>query len=222
MNPLFLATLICWILSVGVHEFAHALAAYLGGDKSAQTREYLKFNLFSYVDPVTTLLLPALFLAMGGIPLPGGAVRLNTAVLTRKWQSIVSAAGPASNLLLFFIIAIVLNPSLGLVDLSQPDQPTWVRLLCAMCVLEIFSVIINLIPIPPLDGFGIIAPWLPPELQQQARSMGLIGIFVLFFVIFRSQAVVQPMFDFMHRAIDMMGLPVPTVWDNFRLALEWN
>ena len=93
-NPFFIAVMICWILSVCVHEFAHALVAYLGGDKSVVAKGYLHFNIFAYIHPVTSILLPALFLFMGGVPLPGGAVYIDDRALrSPAWRSAVSAAG---------------------------------------------------------------------------------------------------------------------------------
>ena len=72
ITPLLGAVLICWIFSVCVHEFSHAIVAYWGGDTSVRQRGYLSFNPFCYIHPVTSILLPCVFLLMGGVPLPGG------------------------------------------------------------------------------------------------------------------------------------------------------
>jgi Zn-dependent protease len=108
LTPLFLAILICWIFSVCVHEFAHALVAYIGGDRSVVEKGYLHFNPFKYIDPVGSLLIPAAFLLMGGLPLPGGAVSINRSALRSKhWDALVSAAGPVSNFILFLLFCIL-------------------------------------------------------------------------------------------------------------------
>lgn len=221
-NPAFVGIIICWILSVGVHEFAHALAAYAGGDRSDLTKQYLKFNIFDYVHPVTTFLVPALWLALGGIPLPGGAVYLNTQVLSKEWQSIVSFAGPLSNFILFLILALVIHPSLGLVDLYAPNPPVWVLVVSAMVVLELFSVLINLVPIPPLDGFGIIEPWMTHESRQQARAMGWFPVIIFFLVIMRLDFVSSRFFSTMANLISAVGLPVDVIFKNFNVAMGFD
>ena len=66
------AVFIAWIMSVVLHELAHGIVAYLGGDYTIRERGGLTLNPIQYIDPVMSLLLPAVFLLMGGIPLPGG------------------------------------------------------------------------------------------------------------------------------------------------------
>jgi Zn-dependent protease len=94
-----------WIFSVCLHEFSHAIAAYKGGDVTVRDKGYLTFNPLRYTHPVTSLVLPLIVLAIGGIGLPGGAVFINRALLrSRAWDTWVSLAGPASNLVLILII----------------------------------------------------------------------------------------------------------------------
>jgi len=219
LSPLFGAVLICWIFSVCVHEFAHALVAYIGGDRSVRDKGYLSFNFFAYVHPVTSLLIPALFLAMGGLPLPGGAVQIDTRALRSKhWSALVSAAGPVSNFILFLILALLVHPRTGLIDPSRDDQPQWAMLLGAMCVLELWSVLFNLIPIPPLDGFGIIEPYLTAENQMKARSMGWGSLFVLFFI-FSYKPVIHGFMDVCAAIMNWFGLPFETTWRFYNYAL---
>src|SRR5881394_2617306 len=101
-NTLFWAVFIGWVLSVVLHEFAHGLVAYLGGDYTIRERGGLTLNPLQYVDPVMSIFLPMVFLALGGIPLPGGATYVRTDLLrSRLWATAVAAAGPLMNLLLF-------------------------------------------------------------------------------------------------------------------------
>jgi Zn-dependent protease len=220
ISSLFLAVLICWIFSVCVHEFAHAVVAYLGGDRSVVERGYLHFNIFAFVNPVTSLLMPALFLFMGGLPLPGGAVYIDEHSLRSPvWRSLVAAAGPASNFVLFLILAALVHPSTGLVDLTSFKQPTWVMLLGAMTVLELFSVLFNLIPVPPLDGYGIIEPYLPPDVREKARSMGWVGLFVLFFAFFQFPGLMARFQDLIDAIMRLFGLPFESTWRFYNVAL---
>src|SRR5574342_312394 len=106
----FLVVLVGWIFSLCLHEFSHALVAYLGGDYTVRDKGYLTFNPLKYTHPVYSLLMPLLFLLMGGIGLPGGAVYIETWRLrSPNWRTAVSLAGPSSNLLLALILGLVLR-----------------------------------------------------------------------------------------------------------------
>lgn len=219
LTPLFAAVLICWIFSVCVHEFAHALVAYLGGDKSVKEKGYLHFNIFAFVHPVTSLLLPAIFLMMGGVPLPGGAVYINRMALrNRHWSALVSAAGPASNFILFLILAAIVHPRTGIVDPNVFHQPMWIMLLCAMTVLQLFSVFFNLIPIPPLDGYGMIEPYLTPGARARANALGWTGLVILF-VSLSFEPIRRFFMDTIATTLDNFGIPFENSWRYYNFAL---
>src|ERR671923_1324225 len=113
----FLIVLVGWIFSLCLHEFSHALVAYYGGDHTVREKGYLTFNPLKYTHPVFSIVLPLLFLVMGGIGLPGGAVYIERwRIRNRFVLSLMSLAGPLSNLL----VAIVL----GLVLRFLPSMPT--------------------------------------------------------------------------------------------------
>jgi Zn-dependent protease len=171
-EPALWAVIIAWIMSVVLHEFAHGLVAYWGGDYTIRERGGLTLNPLQYVDPLMSVVLPIVFLLMGGIPLPGGATYVRRDLLrNHAWESAVSAAGPLMNLLLFGLFAIPLLPSVGWVDPYHPMEWTTVqKFVGAMCFLQLLSVILNLIPVPPLDGFGIIAPFLPPDVRLKLST----------------------------------------------------
>jgi Zn-dependent protease len=185
-NPLLWAVIIAWVLTVTLHELAHGIVAHLGGDYTIRERGGLTLNPLQYVDPVMSILLPVLFLLLGGIPLPGGATYVRRDLLrSRRWDSAVSAAGPAANLILFFILLIPIHPAVGWIDPEAPvNQWTTAQLfVAAMAFLQLFAVVLNLVPIPPLDGFGIIGPYLDPELRAKLTTppqstMLFIGFFV--------------------------------------------
>ena len=220
LSPLFGAVLICWIFSVCIHEFAHALVAYWGGDRSVRSSGYLSFNIFAFVHPVTSLLIPALFLILGGLPLPGGAVRIDVGALrNRHWLALVSAAGPVSNFILFLMLAALVHPATGIVDPTVFNQPMWVTLLGAMTVLQLFAVFFNLIPIPPLDGFGIIEPYLPAEIRNKAAALGWGGLFVLFFLFFQVDPLLDGFMDLLDVVLRWFGLPFESTWRYFNIAL---
>src|SRR5882757_5945491 len=110
-TPLFWAVFIGWVLTVVLHEFAHGIVAYWGGDYTIRERGGLTLNPLQYIDPVFSLLMPVLFLLMGGVPLPGGVTYIHRELLRNKWwESAVALAGPAMNFLLFLLLALPFHP----------------------------------------------------------------------------------------------------------------
>jgi Zn-dependent protease len=89
-----------------------------------------------------------------------------------------------------------------------------------MAVLQIFAVLINLIPMPPLDGFGIIEPYLDYETRMKMRqpAVAYIGLFILFFVVFRIDAVSDLFFKAMIGITDAVGLDREMLYGNYNLA----
>ena len=178
----FLLVIGGWILSLTLHEFGHALVAYWGGDHSVRDKGYLTMNPLKYTHPFLSIGLPLLFLAMGGIGLPGGAVYIETRNLRSKyWSSAVSIAGPTANLLCLIVFSAPFwTGYVTFPDIIETEES--LRLWSAvafLCWLQVTAILFNLIPIPPLDGFGVLEPFLPPEFAHRMRSMGSIGLFLV-------------------------------------------
>ncbi|WP_133909106.1 site-2 protease family protein [Actinophytocola oryzae] len=176
---IFLMVLAGWGVSLCLHEFGHAFVAYRGGDREVYFKGYLTLDPRKYTDPVFSLIFPLLILAVGGIPLPGGAVFINHHSLRNKrTESMVSLAGPFFNLLLGILLMIV-------VSLLQPTF--WLASgLSYLALLQIFAFVLNILPIPGLDGWGAIEPWLSPEAQRfgaKARPWAPLILFVAIFAI---------------------------------------
>src|SRR4051812_39375466 len=96
----FLLVMAGWGGTLCLHEFGHAIVAYRGGDREVYFKGYLTLDPRRYTDPVLSLVVPLVFLVIGGIPLPGGAVWINHyALKSKRVESLVSLAGPLSNLL---------------------------------------------------------------------------------------------------------------------------
>ena len=167
----FVAT--AWVISLCLHEFAHALVAYRNGDESVRYRGYLTLDPLKYTHPVFSIVLPLVFVLLGGIGLPGGAVFINQAALrTRGARSRVSAAGPATNL----IIAILLGAAFAL---REGPSPFWAAV-AFLIFLQVTAVVLNLLPVPGLDGFGIIEPWLPTAWLARTARVAPFAILILF------------------------------------------
>ena len=188
-NTLFLAVLVGWIMSVILHEFAHGIVAYWGGDYTIKERGGLTLNPFQYVDPLFSILLPVLFFFMGGVPLPGGVTYVRHDLLrNRAWDTAVSLAGPAMNILIFLGCVIPLHPKFGWLNpLESADWTQAQLLLGAMAVLQMLATVLNLCPVPPLDGFQAISPWLPVHIREKFSTPPWnIGLMIVFFALIMS------------------------------------
>ncbi len=165
-----------WIISLSLHEFGHALAAFIGGDKTVADKGYLTLNPLKYTHPVLSIVFPIIFLLLGGIPLPGGAVYINRSFLKNKWwQSFVSAAGPMGTVLSAVIFAL---PFLLYRGHFVVGYNFWAGL-ALLLFLQIVALFLNLLPIPGLDGFGILEPFLAPEILRLAYSVRRYTLFLL-------------------------------------------
>jgi len=168
-----------WLLSLIFHEFAHAWVAWKGGDHSVAAKGYLSLDPRKYTDPLTSLGIPILLVLAGGIGLPGGAVWINRAALRSKTTaSLVSLAGPAVNLV--FGAVCLLPISFGYVDVAP--QPVLAGGLALLGFLQVTAFVLNMLPIPGLDGFGAIEPYLSNNLLVAllpVRRYGLMAVFLL-------------------------------------------
>ena len=176
----FTIVLVGWIFSLCLHEFSHALVAYRGGDYTVREKGYLSFNPLKYTHPIYSLVLPLIFLLLGGIGLPGGAVYIETwRIRERKWLSLMSLAGPTANLLVAIILGIILR--------LAPVTPTGIwPALSFLLVLQISAVLFNLIPLPPFDGYNALDPYLPFNIREtvnQFRGAAIWIILLLFWYV---------------------------------------
>jgi Zn-dependent protease len=165
-----------WGIALCLHEFGHALTAYRGGDHSVRAKGYLTLDIRRYTDPVMSLLLPLGMLALGGIPLPGGAVWINrNALPSRSIASAVSLAGPLTNLALGAALAAAV---------STGQLPDGLRTgLSYLALVQVLAFVLNILPVPGLDGFGVVAPYLPAQARRYADTLGLYATLALFLVI---------------------------------------
>ncbi|MFC3891719.1 site-2 protease family protein [Lentzea rhizosphaerae] len=148
-----------WAVTLCLHEFGHAAVAYKGGDFSVRDKGYLTLDIRRYTDPVLSIVLPLVLLAFGGIPLPGGAVWINHhALRSKKIESLVSLAGPVTNLVIGVILA-------GAVALFSPPAAL-AYAISYLALLQVFAFVLNILPIPGLDGWGVLEPFMSYQAQQ--------------------------------------------------------
>ena len=169
----FIFVLVGWIFSLCLHEFAHAAVAFWGGDTSVREKGYLTFNPLRYVDPIASLFIPLVFLLLGGIGLPGGAVYIDARRLRSKWWACaVALAGPAANLAIAGLLVLALSNSALARSAAAPP-------LAFLALLQVTALILNLLPVPPLDGYRAVAPFLPQNVQATFERWGSVPLFVL-------------------------------------------
>ena len=192
------------VLATCLHEFGHAIVAYWGGDKTVKSKGYLTLNPLKYTDVSTSLVLPIVFLFMGGFALPGGAVYINTHLLRgRFWKSAVSAAGPGMTALTALVLSIPFWP-----DLSAYYSESWLwPALAFLAQIEVAVLILNLLPIPALDGYGILEPWLPEKMQQQLRGVKKYGFLFLLAMFWTSPALSGWFWGVSLAIADWLGIP---------------
>jgi len=196
---MFLFVVVGWVLSLALHEFGHAMVAYVGGDRSVAAKGYLTLDVRKYVDLNMSILFPILILVIGGIGLPGGAVWINTgAIRSPMMRSLMSAAGPAASGMCALLC--LLPVQLGLV------QSEYLVLgLSFLGWIQIIAMVFNLLPIPGLDGFGIIEPHLSQQTLQSIRPLRQYGILLVFGAIFFVAPVRDAFFDFTNTVTELIG-----------------
>ncbi|MDR1828161.1 MAG: site-2 protease family protein [Methylobacteriaceae bacterium] len=151
-----------WLVSLCLHEFGHAYAAWRSGDRAITQMGYLSFDLMKYIQPQFSLLMPVVILVLGGFGMPGGAVYVNTSMIRNPRQrSAVSAAGPVATLM--FLVFMMVPMWLGLDNYVGSDLfwGSWNYL----ARIEVTALIFNLLPVPGLDGYGIIEPFMSYDTQ---------------------------------------------------------
>ncbi len=184
-----IVAIIALIMSIVLHEMAHGLAANALGDPTARLQGRLSPNPLVHIDPLGSVIIPAILVFSGaGLlfgwakPVPYNPYNLNN----QKWgEALVSVAGPAMNILLALIFAMLIR-SAGTLGLND----TFTSLATYIVYMNILLACFNLIPFPPLDGSKILPAILPFSLQLKyqnfSRSMERYGFFatILFIFIF--------------------------------------
>lgn len=173
------------MFSVIIHECAHGWMAERCGDDTARVMGRITLNPLPHIDIVGTIILPIICLLTSPFvfgyakPVPVNPYRFNH---PRRDTMLVSFSGPASNLLLAFICSLILKTIVLLPVFSVELKVVAIQLLSFAILVNLFLAIINLIPIPPLDGSGIVSSLLPADMAhayEKIRPYGFVILIVL-------------------------------------------
>jgi Zn-dependent protease len=190
-----------WIVSLCLHEFAHAYAALRAGDRSVEAAGYLTLNPLRYAHPVLSIVLPLLFIVQGGIGLPGGAVYLHRhAFRSKAAHSAAAAAGPAANVVFAVVLLAVARSH------TDGEHARFWAGLAFLGLLQVTAAVLNLLPIPGLDGYAIIEPYLDSDtvrMGEKIKPWGLIGVILLLQI----DRLNRWFFDLVYWLYDFSGTP---------------
>lgn len=173
-----------FLVSIAVHEFAHAFVASRLGDNTAKNQGRLTLNPVKHADLVGTIIMPLASFASGfaligwAKPVPVDRSRFKNQF---KDDALVSFAGPLSNFILaivFFICFLIL------INSSLANQEYIVNIFWYGVFFNIFLFAFNLIPIPPLDGSHILFDLFPNRFTASIMKLGLYGSLILLFLIY--------------------------------------
>lgn len=205
-----------WILSVVIHEFGHAVVAYKAGDTTVVGKGYLTLDPLKYTDLGVTLLLPLVALAMGGIGFPGAAVYLRPDLMRSKLgRSLASLAGPVMTGVVLALLAL---------GLRLPPPAAAPALYCALALLAFLqatALILNLLPVPGLDGYGVLRPFMPRSVQRGMRPMEGLSMLLLLAALFFIPGVSGLLFSTAFAITDALGVPQGAVAAGFGLFQFW-
>jgi len=195
----FTISIIPVLLAITVHEAAHGYAAKHFGDKTAYFLGRITLNPIKHIDPIGTVVIPGMLLLLSAPflfgwakPVPVNFSNLNNPKKDMMW---VALAGPASNLLMAIIWAIIL----GLFKSSGASYALFVIGMAQVGIMiNLVLMLLNLLPIPPLDGGRMAVSLLPSPWSYKLASIERFGMFILIFLIVSGllSAILLPLLRF--------------------------
>jgi Zn-dependent protease len=172
------------IVAITFHEAAHGYVALHFGDSTAKDEGRVTLNPLKHIDPFGTVLLPAILYFTAGflfgyakpVPVKFGNLR------NPRWDMIwVAIAGPAMNITLAVISAILLRIAL---TQGQTSESPFVQVLMSSVYLNAILAVFNMLPLPPLDGSKVLAPFLPIQLARPYLALERFGMVILLLLVF--------------------------------------
>lgn len=175
------------IFAITLHEAAHGWMAEKLGDKTARMLGRVTLNPIKHIDPIGTILVPGLLLFFGGFlfgwakAVPVTMQNLRNPRVDMAW---VALAGPTANLIMAVLWALVLKAGYMLLASSPEIGQFMIYSGIAGVSINIILLVLNLLPIPPLDGSRILSAFLPRKLAWQYNKLEPYGLFILLGLLF--------------------------------------
>ena len=175
------------LLAVSLHEAAHAWMADKKGDPTSRLMGRLTFNPIKHIDPIGTIVVPTLMIVLTGFafgwakPVPVDARNLKNPKKDMMW---VALAGPASNFIMAIIWAIFLHVSVMFVDSRSAVSLFLLLVPVAGITINVILGVLNLLPIPPLDGGRILTGLLSPQVSEKYSKIEPYGFFIIIALMF--------------------------------------
>ena len=179
------------IIAITFHEAAHGYVALHFGDSTAKDEGRVTLNPLKHIDPFGTILLPAVLFFTAGflfgyakpVPVKFGQLR------NPRWDMIwVAIAGPAMNILLAIVSAILLRIAL---TQGLSEESAFIQVLVSSVQLNAILAVFNMLPMPPLDGSKVVAPFLPISLARPYLALEGFGMIILLLLIFVAPMLAQ-------------------------------
>ena len=175
------------LFAITLHEVAHGWVASRFGDSTAKMMGRLSINPIRHIDPIGTVVVPIATLLLGGVifgwakPVP---VNWNNLEHPRRDMAIVALAGPFANLLMALFWACIAFAFKSAVNLQTTSAFSDIRVFMFLTasfgiMINVVLMVLNLLPIPPLDGSRVIASLLTPRAAQNYERIGAYGIWIL-------------------------------------------
>lgn len=202
---------VIFLLSLTVHECAHAWAAEKSGDSTGRYLGRVTLNPIPHIDVFGTIIFPLIAITTGGWmfgwakPVPFNSMNLRN----RKWgEIIIASAGPISNLMLVAIFLVLFriffrNPLISPDALGEMAQPIAMMLGIGMS-LNIILAVFNLIPVPPLDGSHVLRNLLPDSLAEKYEQIPAWAGFIVLFLLVRigfTSLLTTPIFNLVEKIL---------------------
>lgn len=205
VNPQqFVSIILAFVISITIHEFAHAYAATLLGDPTPRDQGRVTLNPIAHLDPIGFLFL--IFIALTGFGLGWGKpVAFNPYRIrwSKRGVALVAAAGPISNVILALFLAVPRRVFTTGFHNLPPNAQTFVT---TLITLNLALAAFNLVPLPPLDGLKILTGILPDFWYPVLAPLDRYGFMILFAIIFFQPRIIlnisAPVYEVLTRLIE--------------------
>ncbi len=193
---------VCLLLSLSVHEAAHAAISNYCGDPSARLMGRVSLNPLAHIDPIGTVLMPMLmiftqvpFLFGWAKPVPFNPRNLKD---QRRDPALIALAGPTSNLLLAFLVVFIARVLALFVETGAITALPYLAVvfIIKMILINLVLAAFNLIPVPPLDGHHLLYYFMPASGQRALEQIGPFGILIAILVARPLFSFLMPLFSF--------------------------